>query len=88
MIKFMGFDTPASHGKNEARRILFDVDGKTIVKHIPDQFEGSTDDFIKATVDGILLAEATKAEAPKDLSDISFTVGDVIETAPVQLRKA
>ena len=57
MITFKGLD-------KEARQVEFDVDGETVVRNVPDLFDGTIDEYISALGQGLAIefAEVEKTE--------------------------
>ena len=69
-VKFTSID-------KDERTVTFDVDGEAVTRKIPEQFEGTIEDYIRALARG--LAIEYTAATPEAIPDPAFEANEVIE---------
>lgn len=60
------------------RTMTFEVDGQEVTRKIPDQFEGSLDDYLRAHARGLAIEFAPKP-APIPIADVGIAAGTVMD---------
>lgn len=64
-----------------ARTVSFDVDGETVVRSIPDKFDGTIDDYLKALADGLVIEYAEVEKT--DVTATKYAAGEIVSTDAV-----
>lgn len=67
-----------------ARTASFDVDGKTVVRKIPDQFTGTIEDYLSALAKGLATEAAKDGKVAKKIEAPKYKASEVmIDTTTV-----